>query len=93
VDSASFPYCNNTSKITPSMCYEVLQLHTTEPAVLSISDPRNPQKRSMLHDGTMALGKLVKPINSNNFDEILQYMRIRHQCYMETILYYRLRKR
>lgn len=80
VSSAAFPYSNNQSKITPSICYEILQPHTTEPAVLSLSDPRNPGRQSMLHNGTIAIGKVLKPINSTNFNELLQYMRVRHRC-------------
>nr|WEU70953.1 MAG: hypothetical protein 1 [Hangzhou picorna-like virus 2] len=80
VASSAFPYSNNQTKITPSICYEILQPHTTEPAVLSLSDPRNPERQSMLHNGTIAIGKILKPINSNNFDELLQYMRKRHRC-------------
>lgn len=79
IDSSKFPYANTTSKITKSICYEVLQPHITEPCVLSPNDPRNYDHVSPLHEGTIQMGKILNPINKKDYPEILQYIRMIHR--------------
>lgn len=80
VQPNAFPYMNSKTAIKPSICYEVLQPHITEPCVLSIHDPRNPENISMLHEATIQSGKIMNPISVKDFPEILQYMRVQHRC-------------
>lgn len=80
VEPKSFPFANTTTKICRSICFGVLQYpHLTEPCILSPKDPRNVNHVFPLHEGTVQLGKVLNPINSTDFPEVMNYLIKRHR--------------